>query len=259
MLIRPFSSASTTTSHAFSAVSIDPSLGVWSTKALLRLFLLLNIVLAFRPFIPYISKQDDILDIPLTPSQRALLGLPASPASTTGSPSSIAGPTSYITPPRYRRSSGSYSPSPLSIGSSPAAAMSDRRSVSATHASSPHSASRLNNSGYSPSPFSPFRSPLGIPGTNGSPSTSPLYNRGVSNVNDANTFGMTSTSGLARSQSLRERTSSRSLRDSLRESTISVSAETPSPPTRVKKTPGLNYKWLYEKGRHLPKSESMNF
>ena len=259
MLICFFYSASTTTGHAFAAISIDPSLGIWTTKLLLRLFLLLNIVLAFRPFIPYISKQDDILDIPLTPSQRALLGLPASTASIPASTSSIAGPTHYITPPRYRRSSGSYSPSPLSTGNSPATATSDRRSVSATHASSPYSASRLNNSGYSPSPFSPFRSPLGLPGTNGSPSASPLYSRGGSNINDAIPFSTTSTNSLARSQSLRERTSTRSLRDSLRESTISLSAETPSPPTRIKKTPGLNYKWLYEKGRHLPKSDSVNF
>lgn len=78
---------------------------------------------------PLIKGKDDLSDIPLTPTQRALLGLgPASQPATPGS--------HYITPPRYSRSptprsrsaSGSpFSDSPLSgygnvaTGASPSA------------------------------------------------------------------------------------------------------------------------------------------
>jgi len=66
-----------------------------------------------------VRRKDDLLDIPLTPSQRALLGLDpsATPPVTPGA--------QYITPPRYQRSatprtstpgsrSSGYSNSPLS-------------------------------------------------------------------------------------------------------------------------------------------------
>lgn len=62
---------------------------------------------------PLLRQKDDLSDIPLTPSQRALLGLdPSSGPATPGS--------KYITPPRYSRSStprtgsGSQSGSPFS-------------------------------------------------------------------------------------------------------------------------------------------------
>ncbi|KMU83236.1 hypothetical protein CIHG_01018 [Coccidioides immitis H538.4] len=76
----------------------------------LRLYFLANIATALYPLF---RRKDDILDIPLTPSQRALLGLKpnSTPPTTPGS--------SYITPPRYRISSGSRRPSPLSPSSSP--------------------------------------------------------------------------------------------------------------------------------------------
>lgn len=69
---------------------------------------------------PLIRRKDDLSDIPLTPAQRKLLGLP--PTDTPPVPGS-----QYITPPRYARSptphSGSpnsnYSNSPLSGKGSP--------------------------------------------------------------------------------------------------------------------------------------------
>lgn len=83
----------------------------------------------FAALYPLVRGKDDLSDIPLTPTQRALLGLgPASRPATPGS--------HYITPPRYSRSttprsrsaSGSpYSDSPLSgyggtaTGASPSA------------------------------------------------------------------------------------------------------------------------------------------
>jgi len=61
---------------------------------LIRLYFLLNLILAFRPLW---APKDEINDIPLTPSQRALLGLrPTTAPHTPGG--------SYITPPRYSRS-----------------------------------------------------------------------------------------------------------------------------------------------------------
>lgn len=61
---------------------------------------------------PLIRRKDDLLDIPLTPSQRALLGLDpnATPPMTPGA--------QYITPPRYPRSSTPRSGTPGSRSSS---------------------------------------------------------------------------------------------------------------------------------------------
>lgn len=60
-----------------------------------RLILVFKIIYAFSPLL---NHKDDLSDIALTPSQRALLGLePNSRAATPGS--------QYITPPRYGRSS----------------------------------------------------------------------------------------------------------------------------------------------------------
>ena len=211
-----------------------------------RLLLLVNIAFALQPLIPYFKNKDELSDIPLTPSQRSLLGLPPSNAST---PTSVTGPN-YITPPRYRRSSGSFASSGNSTNSlSPPTT--DRRSISATYASS--KSSSRNNLGFSPSPFSPYRrSPL-LDSQN-SPSDSPLFPRGRDlNFRPDQSLSSSTGLGLGRSQSVRERgLTARGGRENLLE------AETPSPPARVKRSPALNYKWLYEKGR-LPKSESMQF
>jgi nucleoporin POM34 len=70
---------------------------------------------------PLFRPKDDLSDIPLTPTQRALLGL--NPSST---PPATPG-TTYVTPPRYRLASGSRAgstasrtTSPLSASGSPA-------------------------------------------------------------------------------------------------------------------------------------------
>lgn len=71
--------------------------------------------------LPLIRKEDDLSDIPLTPAQRKLLGLPAATAAPTPN-------AKFSTPPRYSRtpsiagsagSRGSYTSSPLSGRGSP--------------------------------------------------------------------------------------------------------------------------------------------
>lgn len=64
--------------------------------------------------LPLVRRKDNLVDIPLTPSQRALLGLDpnATPPMTPG--------TQYITPPRYPRSSAPRSGTPGSRSSSAA-------------------------------------------------------------------------------------------------------------------------------------------
>ncbi|OCK84454.1 hypothetical protein K432DRAFT_345127 [Lepidopterella palustris CBS 459.81] len=98
-----------------------------------RILLLTNIALAL---LPLFRRKDEIVDIPLTPSQRAALGLDPN----LGMPQTPG--TTYITPPRYARSttrsSRSNTQSPLSGRSSPLG-----KPVSASN-----------------SPFSPNASPL---------------------------------------------------------------------------------------------------
>ncbi|OQV06474.1 hypothetical protein CLAIMM_11035 [Cladophialophora immunda] len=118
----------------------DPAQISQTALFIIRLLFCLNIILLLRPIMPYISKKDQITDIPLTPSQRSLLGLRPS---VHPSQSPAGSPASYITPPRYRRLSGSFSGSPttssqLGYGS----ASIDRRSISANYSSSPLSTSR---------------------------------------------------------------------------------------------------------------------
>lgn len=87
----------------------------FSASLLVRAVLLFNIIKALLPLIRRIRKKDDLVDIPLTPSQRSLLGLdPQATPSTTPD-------TQYVTPPRYPRSSTPRSGTPGSRGSSPAA------------------------------------------------------------------------------------------------------------------------------------------
>jgi len=101
----------------------------------LRLFFLMNIVTALYPLY---RPKDNFADIPLTPSQRALLGLDPNntPPITPG--------TKYITPPRYRLSSGSLKASPNTPGSSPLSGKGSQ------------SGGKLQEA----SPFSPSASPL---------------------------------------------------------------------------------------------------
>jgi nucleoporin POM34 len=93
-----------------------------------------NIIVAMSPLV---RKKDDLSDIPLTPAQRRLLGLP--PSSKPPTPGS-----NYITPPRYARTGTPLSGSPGSRES---------------YSKSPLSGSPINGS-TSGSPFSPGASPL---------------------------------------------------------------------------------------------------
>lgn len=223
--------------------------------SLFRLIICANIVLILRPVIPYISKRDEIRDIPLTPSQRALLGLdPSVPA--TGSSAGSA--MSYVTPPRYRRSSGSFSGSPSSMQNRYDSASTDRRSISANYSSPPPSTSRYPV-GLSPTPSQSLRRTASGSPFSPSPSASPLFHKAVnqsSQISDMDfgastrsSFGVSTGPSLSRSQSVRDRARRESLEPS-----------SPTPGTRSPQiVPGLNYKWLYDKGRKLPKSDAYGY
>lgn len=104
----------------------------------IRAVFIFNILLALGPLV---RRKDDLSDIPLTPAQRRLLGLP--PSNTPPTPGS-----QYVTPPRYPRSSTPQSGSP--------------------------------SSAYSPSPLSGKGSPQGTPrGSPFSPNASPLLSKAI--------------------------------------------------------------------------------
>ncbi|KAJ5177151.1 uncharacterized protein N7482_003028 [Penicillium canariense] len=139
----------------------------------LQVFLLFNILLALYPLF---KPKDDLSDIPLTPTQRALLGLDptATPPITPG--------TTYVTPPRYR--------------------------LSTSRQASPVSASRQTISPLSSTPaYTDRRVSSGTPF---SPASSPLFHKAVANggreSSRRQSFG--SSSPLARSNSLGESTMS---------------------------------------------------
>ncbi|KAF2232787.1 hypothetical protein EV356DRAFT_534302 [Viridothelium virens] len=104
-----------------------------------RLVLLYNIVLAASPLM---RPKDNLSDIPLTPTQRKLLGL--APNSTPETPGS-----QYITPPRFPRST-------------------PRSSERATVGSSMSGRSSPRGGSPSGSPYSPVPSPLLQKAVNGS-------------------------------------------------------------------------------------------
>lgn len=242
--------------------SVPPSL-VDASKIilLLRLLFLSNIVLCLRPVLPYLSQKDEVTDIPLTPSQRALIGLPPSDQASSASASASA---AYITPPRYRRNSG-INPSPSAPNSH--MGTSTGRRTSGNYTSTPITTPR-NAGGYSPATpshqtpslhtsryasGSPFAVSLG-----GSPSLSRSTSNEVPQFNTSTTtnrtgFGTSTSSlgfGLSRSQSLRERKGGFEEGDGI--------PGTPSP-SGPKRQSGVNYKWLYDKGGKLPRSESTGF
>ena len=113
------------------------SAAVWLTQ-LLRALITVNGLHALQPLV---RTKDDLSDIPLTPNQRALLGL--GPSSTPATPGST-----YITPPRYTRSTPRSSSSRAAIaGSSPLG-----RSISGSSISGSPVAGR----GFSPASGSPL-------------------------------------------------------------------------------------------------------
>ncbi|GAB1314382.1 Nuclear pore complex component [Madurella fahalii] len=119
----------------------------WMTAALL-LIPIINIILALSPLM---LPKDDLADIPLTPAQRKLLGLP--PSSRPATPNSV-----YSTPPRYSRTPSlagspasikSYTSSPLSNIASPASGQYSSSKLGT-------SPSKFDTSRYSPSAASPL-------------------------------------------------------------------------------------------------------
>lgn len=150
----------------------------------LQLIFVTNIAVAC---LPLFRAKDDISDIPLTPAQRKLLGLPASSAPPTPG-------SAYITPPRYSRTPrplsgspgarGNYSNSPLSGKGSPISG-----SPFSPGASSPLLQKALggglngNRRGSygSPSPLGPTGSRVNLPETPASPS--PMTKGGALGLN----------------------------------------------------------------------------
>ncbi|RMZ79274.1 hypothetical protein DV737_g3485, partial [Chaetothyriales sp. CBS 132003] len=246
-------------SLGLSLTPLDPasaaSMASYVLYGLLLLFLA-NILLSLRPLLPY-SKPTSYDDIPLTPSQRQLLGLPASNAPTAQLNSGGSANTSpFITPPRYSRrlSSSSASHSPASQLTGGSGGSMDRFSVLGNYSPSPLSASRyalgmssgVNGSASahrratSGSPFSPGLSTSNMTG-------SPLFHKAVQHSHDRSSeasfdvssrgsFAVTGTS-LGRSSSLKERSPSR------RRNGETADREQWSPVQKA-----VNYKWLYDKG-----------
>ncbi|KAL2197619.1 nuclear pore complex component-domain-containing protein [Corynascus similis CBS 632.67] len=190
------------------AWAISPVLKQYSNwiTATLILIPLVNIAMAL---LPLFRPRDDLSDIPLTPAQRRLLGLP--PSSRAATPNSV-----YSTPPRYSRTP-SLAGSPASIKS---------------YASSPLSNVASPGSGqqYSSARFSTSPSKLNVPQY--SPSAgSPLLHKAVGGGRRSS-FGSISP-----------------LNASTASSVFGDGPATPTPATGKRSTVGLNNKWLYEKGR----------
>lgn len=215
-----------------------------------RILFLVNIGLSLRQAVPCVARKDNIEDIPLTPSQRALLGLPPS-SKTTPAGSPLAPSTGYITPPRYhRRLSGSASTSAGFDTPTNDPMSADRRSVSANYSASPLSTSRYTL-GFSPSPSAPQTQPYNRTGrtASGSPSGSPLFHKAIERQRrQSQDFELGRSTGLGRSNSLKD-----------------AAADRGSPLPRARK--GVNFKWLYDQNysfgnggsRGLASSQSMNF
>lgn len=221
-------------------VPIDASL----ILLLFRLLCVVNIYLALRPALPYVKKSDKIEDIPLTPSQRALLGLVPIQSSTPKTPI-------YVTPPRYMRSS------PY-LGTSQTSQTSDKRSVSVNYAS--QSMPR-----FSPAASQQQNSPTPSRRLSGSPfSSSPLYNKTLANPNLQNNLRLQNDFTESTRSLLSGRESTGAFAgSSLRRSQSMREPGTPSPSakerSKVKVEPGINYKWLYEKGLKVGKNGTVEY
>lgn len=150
------------------------------TYNIIRVVLLYNVVVAL---LPVLRPKDDLSDIPLTPAQRKLLGLPVD--ATPPTPGS-----NYITPPRFSRSA-----SPMGQSTSPALSATgtpNRNSQFSPNASplfhkAVGGASRktsdrsLFDSGVSPSPSTGRTSSVGL-------NSKWLYEKGRTSPGSANMF-----------------------------------------------------------------------
>ncbi|KXT03445.1 hypothetical protein AC578_1635 [Pseudocercospora eumusae] len=192
------------------AVHPYPLYAIW----LLQAVLVANIGIAL---LPLFRKPDACEDVPLTPQQRRLLGLP--PMSRPATPQEK---EQYVTPPRFSKSTPRSSPatslraeasgSPLSGRGTPLDA--SFRSGSGSPFASQNSLRRTESGSPLSGPAAGLRSgaerrKLSYTGTSGSPPA-------LSAFNDSSPFGST--------------------------------------PTKEKRASvGLNNKWLYEKGRGSPR------
>ena len=162
------------------------------TTPLVLLITLLGLYNILTALSPLIKTPDEMTDIPLTPTQRSLLGLDPT---ATPPPSTTPGTQQYITPPRYPRSPTPRNISPLAttsrssgstygtpITKSPSFGRESSNSPGANLAASPlrqkslGKSEAMRRSSYgSPSPLGPGGGVLGTPGT-----PSPTNGRGAS-------------------------------------------------------------------------------
>ncbi|KAH6626424.1 nuclear pore complex component-domain-containing protein [Chaetomium sp. MPI-SDFR-AT-0129] len=204
-------------SWAISTVLKQNSSWLTATLFVIPLF---NIGIAL---LPLWRPKDDLSDIPLTPAQRKLLGLP--PSGQPPTPNSA-----YSTPPRYSRTpSLAGSPAAASIKSYTSSPLSNLASPSPGQYPSPRFGNNGNNNNISPSKYAPGQSPYSY---SPSPSNvSPLLQKATAAGGRRSSFGSTSPLNASTSSS--------------------VFGEGPATPTPAGKrsSVGLNSKWLYAKGR----------
>ncbi|PYH88985.1 NPCC-domain-containing protein [Aspergillus ellipticus CBS 707.79] len=226
----------------------------------LRFVFAVNILVAMYPLF---RPKDNFADIPLTPTQRSLLGLDPS-ASHSYTPG-----TTYVTPPRYRLSA-SRTVSPASRSGSPfsASAGASGRRLSAGASFSP-SPSPLMHKLVSGGKESGRRPSFGSSSLGRSSSFSPFKESASSFKDSTSSFRDSTSSFRDSTSSFRDSTSSfrdstSSFRDStstFKDSTLStlstmssLAPATPSPVGGKRVSLGLSNKWLYERSRRLSAS-----
>ncbi|KAI1084156.1 NPCC-domain-containing protein [Whalleya microplaca] len=179
--------------------------------------LVIPVIDGFFQCLPLMRAKDDMSDIPLTPGQRRLLGLP--PSSAPPTPGSV-----YSTPPRYSRT-------PSISGSA-----GSKRSFSISPASNRSGASNYGSPAAGNGGSGGFNA-LASPG-------SPLLQKAMNGARRSSfgSLGTPTPLGGGLGASLGASTGS---------FFGSVGPDTPSPSSANGKrsTVGLNSKWLYERGR----------
>ncbi|CAK7263238.1 hypothetical protein SEPCBS119000_000395 [Sporothrix epigloea] len=177
-----------------------------------------------RSLLPLFREPDTLSDIPLTPSQRKLLGLPSVKAGAT--PNAV-----YTTPPRYART-------PSVSGSAASITTATRGSGSLNETGMSFGRSFVG-SPISGSPLFPKTraSTGGVINGDGSPfsPTSPFQSARKASFGSPGTLGGSTPGVLGAANSLFD-------------SSLSSLPGTPSP-TGKRLSMGLSNKWLYEKGR----------
>ncbi|RAK98933.1 NPCC-domain-containing protein [Aspergillus ibericus CBS 121593] len=206
----------------------------------LRLIFALNMLVALYPLF---RPKDNFSDIPLTPTQRALLGLdPATQSLTPGS--------TYVTPPRYRVSA-SRNASPASRSGSPlsASASASGRRLSSGASFSPSPSPLMQKFVATGGKESGRRPSFGSSTLGRSSSFSP-FKESTSTFRDSTSTFRDSTSSF-RESAFKESTMSTI---STLSTMSSLAPPTPSPVGGKRVNLGLSNKWLYERSRRLSAS-----